>query len=148
MRILILLRVCASILSIAARTVLAPLKIGTTTSINGSLRAILSGQQVRPLVNDYFCRFSHLMLWQNWVTAVPARSICAEAREWLGHDGPDLTLTLVANSPADQAADWSAAKRETRVLATEMPANHSATRTKLMAAAVITCWRCVLARPM
>ena len=58
------------------------------------------------------------------------------------------TLTLVANSPADQAAGWSAAKRETRVLATEMPANHSATRTKLMAAAVIMCWRCVLARPM
>ena len=54
-------------------------------------------------------------------------------------------MTLVANSSADQAAGWSAAKRETRILATETPANHSATRTKLMAAAVITCWRCVLA---
>ena len=52
MRILILSRVCASILSIAARTVLAPLKTGTTTSINGSLRAILSGQKVRSYVND------------------------------------------------------------------------------------------------
>ena len=62
--------------------------------------------------------------------------------------GPIPTVTLVANSPADQAAGWSAAKRETRVLATEMPANHSATRTKLMATAVITCWRCVLAKPM
>jgi hypothetical protein len=74
----------------------------------------------------------------------------ADNPDWLDaiHIGPVPTVTLVANSPADQAAGWSAAKRETRVLATEMPANHSATRTKLIAAAVITCWRCVLARPM
>jgi hypothetical protein len=59
----------------------------------------------------------------------------------------DLMLMLVANSAVRCQAAWSAAKRETRVLATGVPANHSATRTRLMAAAVMTCWRCVLARP-
>lgn len=57
-----LVRVCAWMLSIAAWTVLALLKTGTTTSINGSLRAILSRQKVQSCVNDYFCRFSNLML--------------------------------------------------------------------------------------
>jgi hypothetical protein len=36
----------------------------------------------------------------------------------------------------------------TRVLACGRPANHAATRTKLIAAAVITCCRCVLASPI
>ena len=57
-------------------------------------------------------------------------------------------LMLVVNSVFRCQAAWSAAKRETRVLATGVPANHSATRTKLMAVAVMTCWRCVLARPV
>ena len=56
-------------------------------------------------------------------------------------------LMLVANLAVRCQAAWSAAKRETRVWATGVPANHSATRTRLMAAAVRTCCRCVLARP-
>ena len=103
MRILIPSRVCASILWIAARTVLAPLKTGTTTSINGSLRAILSGQQVQSLVNDYFCRFLHLMLWQNWVTAVPPSLFAPERANRLGHETPPNYATSRVAPLGDRA---------------------------------------------
>ena len=62
--------------------------------------------------------------------------------------GPFPTLMLVTKSVAGQAATWRAAKREQRVLATGVPAHHSATRTRLIATAVRTCCRRVLARPM
>jgi hypothetical protein len=45
-------------------------------------------------------------------------------------------------------AHCRAGKREQRVAAGEIPANHSLTRTKLMAVAVIRCCRWVLASPM
>ena len=54
-------------------------------------------------------------------------------------------LMLVAKSgAAGRQAVWSVAKREKRVFATGVPANHSAIRTRLMAAAVMTCCRRVL----
>jgi len=61
--------------------------------------------------------------------------------------GLDPTVMLVAKSAADQAAIWSAAKRERRVLTAGVPAHHSATLTRLIATAVRTCCKRVLARP-
>ncbi|MDT5275594.1 MAG: hypothetical protein QOG95_2526, partial [Mycobacterium sp.] len=57
-------------------------------------------------------------------------------------------LILVANSGADQAASRRAAKRDRRVLAGGIAFCQSAILTRLTAAAVMTCWRWVLANPI
>lgn len=62
--------------------------------------------------------------------------------------GPEPTVMLVAKSAVDYAAARSVAKREQRVFATGVPADHSSTLTRLIAVAVKTCCRRVLAKPM
>jgi hypothetical protein len=62
--------------------------------------------------------------------------------------GLDSTVTLVANSLRPHAAFWSAANHEQRVWAVGMPFTQFPIRTKLMAAALMICCRCVLASPI
>src|SRR5271166_221382 len=73
---------------------------------------------------------------QDWKAARPAE------------EGLDPTLILVANSVSDHVAGCRAAKREQRVLAVGVAMCQSAILIRLTAAAVMTCCKWVLARPI
>jgi hypothetical protein len=62
--------------------------------------------------------------------------------------GPFPTVILVANSVSDHVAGCRAAKREQRVLAVGVAMCQSAILIRLTAAAVMTCCKWVLARPI